>query len=211
MWEAHPVGNHSHFRDKRFQQSSSEYSRSSSRITLFGIMSSKKVYTVESYFDLTEGDMASTGTAEIQGQRASKHSHAKAHCGISSYMSQTLSDNQELLVLANEIKALLTTINHTTQAVTQLTTGVSSNSESLQQLLTLFANLRANLSYQTAQLQSLGVKIVGGQVIESNKMSEIVKSFLLPPMFFNKALIQVSFYESYLILTTYQRWTSFPR
>ena len=101
--------------------------------------------------------MASTGTAEIQAQKVSKHGHAKSHSGISSYMNQTLSDNQELLVLSSEIKALLTTINHTTQAVTQITAGVSANSESLQQLLILSENLRGSLSNQTIQLDSLGV------------------------------------------------------
>ena len=117
--------------------------------------------------------MASTGTAEIQAQKASKHGHAKAHSGISSYMNQTLSDNQELLVLSSEIKALLTTINHTTQAVTQITTGVSANSESLQRLLTLSENLRGSLSNQTTQIDSLGVQIAGAQADNSNKLSEI--------------------------------------
>ena len=89
-------------------------------------------------------------------------------------MNQTLSDNQELLVLSSEIKALLTTINHTTQAVTQITTGVSANTESLQRLLTLSEHLRGSLSNQTTQLDSLGVQIAGGLVVVLNKMSEII-------------------------------------
>ena len=88
-------------------------------------------------------------------------------------MNQTLSDNQELLVLSSEIKALLTTINHTTQAVTQITTGVSANTESLQRLLTLSEHLRGSLSNQTTQLDSLGVQIAGAQADNSNKLSEI--------------------------------------
>ena len=90
-------------------------------------------------------------------------------------MNQTLSDNQELLVLSSEIKALLTTINHTTQAVKQITTDVSANSESLQRLLTLSENLRGSLSNQTTQLDNLSVQIAGRQRVVSNKMSEIIR------------------------------------
>ena len=90
-------------------------------------------------------------------------------------MNQTLSDNQELLVLSSEIKDLLTTINHTTQAVTQITTGVNTNSDRLQQLLTLSESLRASLSNQTTQIDSLGVQIAGSQRDMLNKMSEIIR------------------------------------
>ena len=117
--------------------------------------------------------MASTGTAEIQAQTASKHGHAKAHSGISSYMNQTLSDNQELLVLAGEIKELLTTINHTTRFIEQVATGVNTNSKNPNQLLALSENLRGSLSNQTTQLDSLGVQIAGAQADNSNKLSEI--------------------------------------
>ena len=90
-------------------------------------------------------------------------------------MNQTLSDNQELLVLSSEIKDLLTTINHTTQAVKQITTGVNTNSDRLQQLLTLSDSLRASLSNQTTQIDSLDGQIAGGQVVVLNKMSEIIR------------------------------------
>ena len=119
--------------------------------------------------------MLSAGMAEMQAQEARPHGHAKAHSGISSYMNQTLSDKQELLVLAGEIKELLTTINHTTRFIEQVATGVNTNSKNLNQLLAFSENLRDSLTNLTTQLQTLGVQSAGGRADNSNKLSEIMQ------------------------------------